>query len=144
MVSTWIFYCTSNNLSVFWDVLLQMAVTLREYSNWKYRWIIWLISNPLWMEQRRSLIRLSGFGFFGFQIQWILFQNGFIRSKIRIWICERNAKSVLRSKIRFWIQRKELTLNCEWRCIGVRYAKCSLTNCTTAMVSLQRIAIPLF
>ena len=39
------------------------------------------------MEQRRSQIRKSGFGFFGFQIQPILFEKGFTRSKIRIWIC---------------------------------------------------------
>ena len=28
---------------------------LWEYFNRKYRWIIWLISDPLWMEQLRSL-----------------------------------------------------------------------------------------
>ena len=38
------------------------------------------------MEQRRLQIRKSGFGFFGFQIQRILFEKGFPRSKIRIWI----------------------------------------------------------
>ena len=43
-------------------------------SSWKYRWFNWLISDPLWMEQRR----------FGFQR--ILFEKGFPRSKIRIWI----------------------------------------------------------
>ena len=35
-------------------------------------------------------------------------------------------------------------VNCEWWCIGVWYAKCSLRNCRTVTVSLQRITIPLF
>ena len=38
------------------------------------------------MEQRRLQIRKSGFGFFGFQIQRIIFEKGFPGSKIRIWI----------------------------------------------------------
>ena len=37
------------------------------------------------MEQRRLQIRKSEFGFFGFQIQRIIFEKGFPRSKIRIW-----------------------------------------------------------
>ena len=84
MVSIWIFYCTRNNLPVFSDVLRQMAATRKpnEYiSSGSTAGIIWLISDPLWMEQRRSLI-------------WILqisspmnlFHKGFIGSKIRIWV----------------------------------------------------------
>ena len=38
------------------------------------------------MEQCRLQIQKSGFGFFGFQIQRILFENGFPSSKIRVWI----------------------------------------------------------
>ena len=70
----------------------------------EYRWFNRLISDPLWMKQHRSQIRKSVFGFFGFQIQRILFESGF-------GFARRNAKS----KIRFWIRRKEHTLNLAWR-----------------------------
>ena len=60
---------------------------------------------PIVNGQRRSQIRKSGFGFFGFQIQRILFEKGFTRSKIRIWICTKERE------IHFNIRRKEHTLN---------------------------------
>ena len=87
--------------------------TLREYFNWKkYHWIIWLILDQLWMEQRRSRIRLqSGFGFFGFQIQWILFQKGFIRSKIRFWIHRKNTPKVV-TRLKLFSQKGRPGLKC--------------------------------
>ena len=87
MVNIWIFYCTWNvRLHVFWQMPYRRTTHLRMLLL-EYRWFNRLISDPLWMEQRRSQIRKSGFGFFGFQIQRILFEKGFTRSKIRIWSC---------------------------------------------------------
>ena len=64
------------------------------------------------MEQRRSLIRLqSGFGFFGFQIQWILFQKGFIRSKIRFWIHRKNTPKVV-TRLKLFSQKGRPGLKC--------------------------------
>ena len=78
----------------------------------KYHWIIWLILDQLWMEQRRPLIRLrSGFGFFGFQIQWILFQKGFIRSKIRFWIHRKNTPKVV-TRLKLFSQKGRPGLKC--------------------------------
>ena len=96
MGNIWIFYCTWNvRLHVFWQMPYRRTTHLRMLLL-EYRWFNRLISDPLWMEQRRSQIRKSGFGFFGFQIQRILFEKGFTRSKIR-----------------FWIRRKEHTLDFE-------------------------------
>ena len=79
--------------------ILQLEITLVN--------TVWLVSNPLWMEKRRLLIHQSGFGFFGFQIQWILFQKGFTGSKIRIWFCRKEREIRFGSKI----HRKEYTIN---------------------------------